>query len=576
MSAKQQARRSTDVGIATVWAILSLGWSRFSPSDVPWTPGFESVRSQTHRAHAGTDFGDSVDRTDCDQTPSAHQAIASTSSQSSETQIHPSTLTVVDPWSAIDRDAVALVRLGPATPPKPDAPQADDAGSASLLTQITLLLSRQLGIVLEGNERLRLFSDITAGVVQLFRYPLTLAVLDVRVAPRPDGGNELSEIQMALLVDTGGPTNGRTHPVQQQIQHLLNTYTNKDHARLSTRDVQGRTLYELADDHLPGWARVAWVDMGASYIITFGDKAMQRVLDTLGQDPKALGADDWVREAQRACRCTGPEMTWYVNVDALRRAQRRDAGTGFLERVDAVLGFCHLSGASRMYGVISRDGRVVESSLFVRQLDQNRLIRIADHEYLKEWGYDIIPPEATVFSVVDARFSTLLPDLWEAYVASFGPAGSANLRQALADVEKESGVTARELFAGLSDRIIIHDFPRHALGLPIARTILVPLRGVAQAGAVETPGKGASSGADMPSGAPQDSAAFSARLDRFMGALSKRLQSGGAFWTLQHDPDGVWFVHFGLEGPALAVSGRWLVISYSPFAVRENVKRLRH
>lgn len=458
-----------------------------------------------------------------------------------------------DPWKVIDRDVVALLRLEGKNASVTDIPGRSEAPDNGLLSRIALLLSRELGVLLEGHDRLRLWSDLTSGLVSMLRYPLTLAVLDVRVAVRSDGGHELDEIQMALLVETGSARGDREDMVRQQIQHLLNTYTNVDHTRLVQREQQGRMFYELTDDRLPAWARIGWVDMGAGYIITFGDKAMSRVMDALAARRPNLGTDEWMCEAQRACRRAGPEMTWYVNVDALRQAHPRETHEGFIERVNAVFRLFRLSGASRLYGVVSRDGRVVESSLFVRQLDENRLIRIADHAYLKSFGYDLIPSEASVFAVVDARFSTLIPDMWEAYVASRGPASSAALRQALADIEKESGVSARDLFAKLSDRIIIHDFPQHALRLPVARTILVPLRDSSAA----------------------DRATFRERLDRFMNAAGKRIETGGSAWTLCKDPDGVWFIRFGLEGPAMTVAGRWLVISYSPYAVRENVKRLQ-
>jgi hypothetical protein len=45
--------------------------------------------------------------------------------------------------------------------------------------------------------------------------------------------------------------------------------------------------------------------------------------------------------------------------------------------------------------------------------------------------------------------------------------------------------------------------------------------------------------------------------------------------TLRHDPDGVWYLHFGLEGPAIAVADRHLVISFSPAALRQNLAYLR-
>ena len=43
---------------------------------------------------------------------------------------------------------------------------------------------------------------------------------------------------------------------------------------------------------------------------------------------------------------------------------------------------------------------------------------------------------------------------------------------------------------------------------------------------------------------------------------------------IQHDDDGVWYLQYGIYGPALAVLDRWIVISFSPKAVRHNIARL--
>ena len=46
-------------------------------------------------------------------------------------------------------------------------------------------------------------------------------------------------------------------------------------------------------------------------------------------------------------------------------------------------------------------------------------------------------------------------------------------------------------------------------------------------------------------------------------------------WQLKHDPDGVWYLQAGIYGPALAVTEQWIVISYSPVAVRQNLAYLK-
>ena len=43
---------------------------------------------------------------------------------------------------------------------------------------------------------------------------------------------------------------------------------------------------------------------------------------------------------------------------------------------------------------------------------------------------------------------------------------------------------------------------------------------------------------------------------------------------MKQDPDGIWFIHLGIQGPALMVTDRWLIISFSPQAVRLNASLL--
>jgi hypothetical protein len=43
---------------------------------------------------------------------------------------------------------------------------------------------------------------------------------------------------------------------------------------------------------------------------------------------------------------------------------------------------------------------------------------------------------------------------------------------------------------------------------------------------------------------------------------------------LRRDTDGVWYLYFGIAGPALAVADDRLIISFSPDAVRKNIDLL--
>jgi len=69
-------------------------------------------------------------------------------------------------------------------------------------------------------------------------------------------------------------------------------------------------------------------------------------------------------------------------------------------------------------------------------------------------------------------------------------------------------------------------------------------------------------------------------LDRLLeGAqtyVREQTEAPSALSWLKRDADGVWYVQFGLLGPALAVADEWVVISYSPQAVRQNLQWLEN
>ncbi|MCC7293682.1 MAG: hypothetical protein IT449_16615 [Phycisphaerales bacterium] len=444
-----------------------------------------------------------------------------------------------DLFALVPADAVAVVALDPPRSASPVSSPSTDDLAAQLLVQI----SRQLGMFLEADETLRVWTDVAASFVQLVRRPVAFALLDIEFEQREDGGHELARLDAALWVDT----QGNHETVEQQIRHLLNTYTNQEHTKLQRIDGAG-ARYELKDDRLPGWASITFGPVGAAYVITLGEGAAQRVARCANQPDSTLAHDAWLTAAARACRGPGIEFRFYAGIERL--AQRQP--DGFHSRLSTWLNLIDLPAARKLYVVIRRDGRVVESTAFVRQADSDRAISIADHEFLKPWGYDLIPKEATVFTVADVHFRTLPLSVWEAFVTSRTPNTAARFREARARIEAESGVRLREdVFARLGDRIVIHDFPVHALRLPVARTIYVPIE--------------------------KEPELVADKLDRFLAAAARALvdPSTGAPSSLRREPDGVWYVHLGLQGPAVKVCGNWLVISYSPFAVRENERHLQ-
>ena len=159
------------------------------------------------------------------------------------------------------------------------------------------------------------------------------------------------------------------------------------------------------------------------------------------------------------------------------------------------------------------DGRAVEAYAFLRDADGDELVPICGLPDTGVRRIEVpIPPKASRYAVIRYSPRRLVLQVRDAYLASRSPSAQRNLREMWTRVEAEADVSVdRDLLMQLGPRLVIHEYPPHPL---------VP------------------------------------------------------DWTslrLEHASDGVWYLQAGLYGPALAVTDRWVIISYSPVAVRQNI-----
>ena len=160
----------------------------------------------------------------------------------------------------------------------------------------------------------------------------------------------------------------------------------------------------------------------------------------------------------------------------------------------------------------------------------------------------IIPDDASGFAVLDLDPSALVARVRDAYLAAKSPPAQESVRAFWHDLEVQSGLSIEaDILSLLRGPVVIHDSPRHALRLPLAWTVLLRVR--------------------------EDPAALRVGIDRLLSVGQNALGDGGAF-RLIRDEDDVWYLDFGLAGPAVLVTDRWLILSFSPSAVRQNAEHL--
>ena len=115
-------------------------------------------------------------------------------------------------------------------------------------------------------------------------------------------------------------------------------------------------------------------------------------------------------------------------------------------------------------------------------------------------------------------------------------------------LEASAGLSIeKDILSHLTGPVVVHNYPPHALKLPLAWTILVPIDG--------------------------DPTALRNHLDRFLEVIRQKLLQKNTV-QLRRDSNGVWYIQYGLTGPALTVTDRWLMVSFSPEALRQNLALL--
>ncbi|UCC29488.1 MAG: hypothetical protein JSU86_14955 [Phycisphaerales bacterium] len=423
------------------------------------------------------------------------------------------------------------------------ADSARDPGEIGHTLGLVTFLADQahrVGLLSRFDAGTRVWLDTLAAASVVLAYPHTVVLFEIRAAARPDGGHRLARLHAALIVRTGG-TN---EELAGRIQHLLNTYTNSDQTLLSTRSVQGPVAFVLQDRRLPSWATITWGQLDDYYVIAVGDGAYDRAVETIADRTKSLAADPWFTKALTQANGVGAPLAWYVRFDKLYR----DVDASLAEKISRVMSAIGLAGTQRALWTVGRNDRAVEAKAILRRNSADEVATIAQDLLPGTFGGSAIPEGAGGYAIIDCNPRRVLRGLCDAYLAAKSPHAQQGARSFWRGLQAEADVSIeQDIVAHLGQPLLIHDYPRHALSLPLAWTIAVPVTG--------------------------DARALRRQLDRLLEAGRRRL-AGNSVLQLRHDADGVWYIQYGLTGPGLVVTDKWLVASFSPYAVRENVAHL--
>jgi len=440
---------------------------------------------------------------------------------------------------AVPDDVVAAYFVG-GSHDKP--PEAAAEGKQSSFEFATFLIDQafDLGFLSAIGECTRAWLDALASVSVVLEHPHAVMLFDIRAEKTDEDSHRLAGLNAALVMHT----KGRNERIEHRIQHLLGSFTNQDETTLETIEREGATTYRLRDRRLADWFVLTWGCIGDDFIVAIGDGSFDRVAAALQSPSSTVAADPWFLAAVDRLAAQDALFTLYVRYDQLRQSSRPELAT----RIDRVLQALQIGGCERGLWAVGYAGRAVEirQSLRIGSSDESTVIagaavRDAPHAPL-------IPDSATAFAAIDMQPAVWFDRVRNAYLAGRSPANRARSCTYWRDIESRAGISfADDIFAFLDGPIVVHDFPKHALRLPPAWTIVAPIKGDAD------------------------------RLRRSVDGLLKMWQlelDAGSPMRLRHDDDGVWHLVVGVEGPALLVTDRNLLISFSPQAVRQNLDLL--
>ena len=403
----------------------------------------------------------------------------------------------------------------------------------------------------EGGAAGSALTDVALALPVLGRHEHALVMLDAGARRIGRNSFRVDDLQVALLVRTGGDNAA----IRQRIAQTIARHTHAGLATLKWQEHAGVRFQRLVDKRLPAYAVWSWCELDDLYVVTLGRGALEAVLDTHAGRRATLADDAWFAGASRRCRRSTSMLAILANFQALRdRLNPLIAG-----RPNEVIAALGAAEFQRGLWTLGLDGRDLTCLALLGRPNGDEFLRISDPSNLPPRHRGAIPDGATAVAVMRLPIARMARQIAEAFLASRRPRSAAAYRRVVEDIERQIGAgLATDVLANLGPTVIIHNHPRPVLPVPILCTVIVELRRPER---VRLGLDGVLTWWQQRLG-PKPAT----QPEGMTGYLQPRL--------LQTD-DGIWYIQAGLVGPAMAVTDHYLVMSWSPPAVRENIAWLQ-
>ncbi len=454
--------------------------------------------------------------------------------------------------SLVPADCLVLYAAKPYTVLAPPTTQTASSQPGNLMSVASVISFLNASGLLPDEGQV--FADIVATMPLLGRFEHALILLDissklVETENESHVGDDfslrLNNLQTAVIFRT----NGQNSAILEQLKLVINRYTNKEVAKLTRETVAGFSYQRLVDSRLIGWAVWEWGRLDDFFVISFGRGAFERIADTYAGKAKSLSQDDWFKAATTRTKCDQATAQWFIAFTRLK--ERLGAVTeGRVSKVTAAL---DAEGMTHDLWTIGREGRALSWYRCYRRGGQDVVRRYSEPARYAAQHRRIIPDAAEHIAVIQMPTRWLVDNLPKAWLDAQSESNADKWRKVWQRLEQETGLDINgNLMSHVGQNVVLFDYPPHPLNIPFAITVAIEIDDRKAVGT-----------------------AVGARLEawgRYLDERAERNQTTLVRMKVKRADDGIWYLQAGILGPALKVTDQYVVLSWSPEALRNALR----
>ncbi|NLE30340.1 MAG: hypothetical protein GX629_11795 [Phycisphaerae bacterium] len=430
----------------------------------------------------------------------------------------------------------------------------------------TLLTTASMAGLFSANQQI--LADVVSAGMTLSKYPHGVFLLDTRAKKLDVGSFTLESMQMGVVVRADRKDHGT---FLSFIKQTLDHYFTADDAKLSWIGEGESRHQKLESPKFPVWCCWEWGSVDDTFIFTVGPGAYEKVFRTVRTRSDTLGEAVLMQLADEDDEDIERRMFFaYGDFEMLGDQLRPVMGNFY----DKILESFAAGDVDRALLSAGFTGRAFISKIFLDRMGLYQRGYLTGDFPKGDWRARAVPPDATSYGVSYSEIPTAIRYAVDTYLASRNPEKREKLSRNYQKIAEEAGVgdVMEDVFSHMGPMVIIHDWPKHPLNLPIGKTMLVETDG--------SPGLKVRFDKAMQTWRTMLNALNGNDKDPPKDEIRVKESSvWESMFNLQLDrtPDGVWFVHIG---PVVLLAGgmsdHFLVLSYAVPAVQANLNFLKN